>query len=403
MSFLSRILGRETKAASSAPTALCIQSLFEDVPQHDNPYVARCADLKATVCASIRPVIMDADGNECSAPAVERILRRPNPVQSWKDVVYGAVADLSIHGNGFIFPLPVEVQGRRIPGEMWQVPRANVSPQTTGRLFRPVTVWQVGSGDGTYLVPPEEMVHIHTRLQSDMALGISPLDAIRQSIAQQAAARTWNVSLMRNGAKPTIAILNPGEYTEEQVADLRATLDTGTAGGVNAGRYLYLQDGMTVQAVGYSAVDMDFANAMTVTAREIAIGMGVPPELIGDSANKTYSNAQEANREFAEHTILPILEQLYGQLTRVLEPYLPEGVRIGYDMAQVDAIKGGREALMTALAGAGYLTVNEKRAMLAFDAVEGGDTVMVSAGEIPITDATAPLDELASAVRREPS
>lgn len=380
-----------------------ISGAMGGAPYTENPYVYKCADLKSTVCASIRPLVVDGDGNEVTVPQLERVFRRPNPLQSWRDLVYNAVMDLSLTGNGYI--IHISDPGRGGQGEIWQVDSRNVTPNETSDLFMPVRSWRVGAGR-VMTIELEDMAHIHTRLNASGTKGIDPLSPIRQSIEQQAAARLWNVSMMKNGSKPTLMISDPNRMTAEAFDEFKRRFMQSNSGSANAGRAIILDGGKTAAGIGYSALDMDFANCMVVCAREIAIGMGVPPELVGDSANKTYSNAAEANKEFAEHTILPILEQLYGQLTKVLirdTISLQRGIRITYDQTQIDDLRGGREALMASLAGAGYLTVNEKRGMLNYPPVDGGDVVMVGAGEIPIAEATAPTSDLISSIRSEPS
>ena len=372
-----------------------------------NPYVYRCADLKATVCASIRPIAVDEDGNEAEVPELRSLFRHPNPLHSWRDMVYDAVMDLSITGNGYIIPITADIPGGRVVSELWQIGSENVTPHETSNLFLPVDYWMVGAGTGERrTVLPEDMVHIHTRLNQQGTEGMDPLRPIRQSIEQQAVARMWNLALMRNGSKPTLVISDQKTMTEGQFEEFKRRFRSSYEGASAAGRAIVLDGGKTATGIGFSALDMDFANSMTVCAREIAIGMGVPPELIGDSANKTYSNAVEANREFAEHTVEPILAQLYGQLTRAIVPKLPREyrrIRISYDQAQVDELKGGRDSLMGVLAACDYLSVNDKRGMLNFPPVEGGDVVMVQAGAVPIDEASAPISDLMASVRSEPA
>ena len=50
-----------------------------------------------------------------------------------------------------------------------------------------------------------------------------------------------------------------------------------------------------------------------------------------------------------------------------------EGFRVTVDADRVDALAADRSALWSRVTAAPFLTVNEKRAMVGFSAIEGGD------------------------------
>ncbi|MBO4797465.1 MAG: phage portal protein, partial [Candidatus Methanomethylophilaceae archaeon] len=155
---------------------------------------------------------------------------------------------------------------------------------------------------------------------------------------------------------------------------------------------LILDEDANIVSAGFNARDMDYANGVTVSAREIAIAFQVPPELIGDSANKTYSNAQEANREFAQHTVVPLADQMYEALSRRLWP--TGDAKLTYDRSAIDALKGDESALLTALTACDFLTTNEKRARMNYGEVDGGDEILTGMGKVPLSETSTPIDQL---------
>jgi phage portal protein BeeE len=56
-----------------------------------------------------------------------------------------------------------------------------------------------------------------------------------------------------------------------------------------------------------------------------------------------------------------------------LGPAFGEHLRLTYDADQVDALPAEREAVWARVAAADFLTVNEKRAAVGYEPVEGGD------------------------------
>ena len=188
-------------------------------------------------------------------------------------------------------------------------------------------------------------------------------------------------ALMDNGAKPSTIIMDPHTMTRGQFEEFVARLRGDHAGENNAGKAMVLDGGKTVAAAGFNARDMDYATGVTTSGREIAIALGVPPELVGDSANKTYANAAEANKEFALHT---------GALSAKVCPVY--GVaRIGFDASQIDGMRGDEAAMMSALQASTFLTVNEKRQRLGFEPVPNGDVILTGMGNVPLDEvATVP-------------
>lgn len=347
-----------------------------------NPYVYRCADLRATAVASLDPVIYDKNDEAIPNHPLMQVLMAPNPLMSWRDLVYTTQIDYSISGNTFIVPL-LTILG---VGELWPVSPGCVSAVETGRIFDPVSEWQVSTAGGVIDVEPSRMIHMHTATDIDGIWGISPLEAAGLSIEQQSMARRWNVSLMANGAKPSIVVQDPRHMTSTMFEEFKARLSAGHAGSEKAGSIMVLDDGKTIATAGFNARDMDYSQGVTTSAREIAIAMGVPPELVGDSANKTYSNAQEANKEFAAHTVKPQADLFYSTLTRKLAHLYPDVGRIGYDESQIDGLKGDESSIITALTSCDFMTINEKRARLSYGPVPGGDRVLTDMSKMDIND-----------------
>ena len=356
----------------------------------ENPYVYRCADLRATAVASLEPIIYDTEGSEIPNHPLLQVLRNPTPDMSWRDAVHKAEMDLSVNGNAYMLPLTT-IKGL---GELWPISPGSVSYDATGDIFKPVSMWRVNSARGTVDVTPERMIHLHTAPGTDGVLGVSPLESAGLSVLQQTRAREWNISLMENGGKPSGTLESDTPLTQSNIKDLQDSLRRDHTGTRNAGRWMVLPYALHANVQGFNARDMDYSMGVTVSAREIAIAMGVPPELVGDSANKTYANAQEANKEFAVHTVKPLADQLYGVLTRKLAPLYPDIGRIGYDEQQIDGLRGDESAIITALTSCDFLTTNEKRRRLSYPDVPGGDEVLMAMGKVPLEELSTPIDQL---------
>ena len=403
MGILDRILGREVKSVSDEgyapsewhelagtdPKGFATYNSQISAGYADNPYVMRCIDLLGNAIASLDPIAYDSEGNEVQVPQLRRLFHRPNPLESWREFAYERVADINLNGNLFALPI-VTIRG---VDEVWGIPPNHVDAEETSDLMHPVRMWRISNGTGVILVDPSRMIHAHKKLSVDSIMGISPLSAAARSITQQTESRKWNLSLMRNGAKPSLVIQNPNPMGQAQFRDFVARLNASHTGS-KAGSTMVLTDGMTISTAGFNARDMDYSQGVTTSGREIAIALGVPPELVGDSANKTYANAQEANREFALHTVVPQADRFFGALSMRICPHYPDVAYIGYDRSQIDGLRGDEATMLTALESCSFLTVNEKRQRLGFEPVPDGDVILTAMGNVPLEEVATPAEDL---------
>lgn len=356
----------------------------------DNPYVYRCMDLRATSVSSLKPIVFDKEGNEVPNHPLNILLDRPNPRSTWRQFMYDVQIDIAATGNAYILPM-VTVNG---VSELWRLPPDRVSYTATGDIFRPVDYWIVTTGTQAIHVEPERMIHVHTQLGPDMIHGIAPLDAAGLSIKNQNDAREWNSSVLNNGAKPTLIVSDKHEMTPFQFDEFKRKLTAINSGKQNAGKVLVLDGDKTASTAGFSATDMDYSNGIVLSAREICIAFGVPPEHLGDSANKTYSNMEEGSRFYATHTVIPLADMVYESLTVFMRKYYKDFDHVGYDMEQIDGMSSDGTEIITALTNANFLTVNEKRARLSYESVEGGDVILQPLGQAPLSEVSTDIDTL---------
>ncbi len=207
--------------------------------------------------------------------------------------------------------------------------------------------------------------------------GFAPVEAAAVALDLHNAAGNWNKALLDNSARPSGALVytakDGGNLSAEQYERLKAELETGFTGAARAGRPLLLEGGLDWKAMSLSPKDMDFLEAKNSAAREIALAFGVPPMLLGIPGDNTYANYKEANAAFWRGTVLPLTAKIAGAIGAWLAPAFGDQLRLWFDADQVDALSADREALWARVAAADFLTVNEKRAAVGYDAVAGGD------------------------------
>lgn len=223
------------------------------------------------------------------------------------------------------------------------------------------------------------VLHIKNFNPTDDLRGLSPLAAAAASIDQYNESSSWNLSMLKNAARPSGALIvksnghNDSYLTDDQFEDLREQLNEIYTSSSNTGRPILLQGGLEWQEMSLSPKDMDFIESKHSNARDIALCLGVPPQLLGIPGDNTYNNYQEARLAFWEDTIIPILDDLVDALNNWLTPQFANNLMLTYDLDEVSALSSKREKLWSKLENASFLTTNEKRRIIGLSPINKGD------------------------------
>lgn len=312
------------------------------------------------------------------------LLNRPNPWQGSGRFFENVTAFLMLSGNSYIEAVGPD---GRPPRELY-VLRPDRMKVVPGNAQQLISGYEYTVNGVKVKLKPEQVLHLKLFNPVDDWYGMGPIEAAARSIDQNNESRAWNVSLLQNAARPPGALVTNEELTEEQFNRLREQIQEQYAGHRNAGRPLLLEGGMDWKDLALSPADMHWLEGLKLSAREIAIAFGVPPELIGDTSNKTYSNYKEARLAFYTETILPLMDWLKDELNNWLVPQFGDDrLYVDYDRDEIEALQEDRGAVWDRAMEAvrqGVLTRNEARLLLGYEEVEGGDVLMVPGNMLPL-------------------
>lgn len=161
-----------------------------------------------------------------------------------------------------------------------------------------------------------------------------------------------------------------------------------------------LEGGMDFKEAGMNPKDATMDSTLLMVMRMISVGLGVDPALLGDNANKTYSNYVEAVRALIKLTSLPMLDWILDWMNAWYMPrYGTPEYKLGYDEADIKALREDAtekvKRLVDQVAGM-IITPDEARAELGRLPMEGmAAQILAKVGIIPLDDiglGTVPLD-----------
>ncbi len=331
-----------------------------------NPIVFRSVRMIAESVASIRWLAYEGESEAPDHPALG-LVTTPNREQSGMAFLEALVSNLLLFGNAF-------VEAVRIDGAMreWHVlrpDRMSIVPGANG--WPEFYEYRVGAERIRFSARDGSILHLKVFAPLDDHYGASPLAAAETALDIHNAAGAWNRALLENAARPSGALVYAGPegatLSEEQFSRLKSELDESFSGFRNAGRPLLLEGGLDWKALSLSPKDMDFIEAKSTAAREIALALGVPPLLLGLPGDNTFANYQEANRAFWRQTVLPCAQRIQDAFRCWLaEDY--GGFHLQLDLDRIDALASERAAEWARIGAADFLTREEKRSALGYGA-----------------------------------
>lgn len=340
-----------------------------------NAICYRCVRMIAEAAASI-PLRVVEQGQELDDHPLLALLNRPNSKQCGPELLEEWYGYLLVAGNTYMEVVQIEERARELyvlrPDRMKVVPGKDGWPQAYeyGVEGRKV-LYEVPSLEKQPAVLHHALFH-----PTNDHYGMSPIEAAATAIDIHNTASKWNKALLDNSARPSGALVytaKDGHLTTEQYERLREELAENFEGAGNAGKPLLLEGGLDWKNMGLSPRDMDFIEAKYIAAREIALALGVPPMLLGIPGDNTYSNYAEANRSFWRQTVLPLAEKTAKTLSNWLAPSFGPSLKLKLATDEVVALAPERETVWARAERAQFLSINEKRALIGYPPIEGGD------------------------------
>jgi len=338
-----------------------------------NPIVYRAVRMISEAAASIPVQLFEGRHRLDSHPLID-LLAHPNGACCGPDLMEDWYGYLLIAGNAYMEAVSIGGTARELhvlrPDRMKVIAGPDGWPSAYEYTANGASV-RFAQSPGEGLRP---ILHMALFNPSNDYYGMSPVQAALSAIDLHNAASSWNKALLDNAARPCGALVYTAEgahLTEEQFSRLKSELESNYQGAANAGRPMLLEGGLDWRAMSLSPKDMDFMEAKHAAAREIALALGVPPMLLGIPGDNTYANYSEANRVFWRQTVLPLVARTLKALEGWLCPRFGEGLALRPALEEIEALSSERAALWERVAGADFLTVDEKRAAVGLGPLGG--------------------------------
>lgn len=313
------------------------------------------------------------------------LLKKPNPELTGADFFTKIVSHLLLYGNSYI--ILNSITKSNISG-LYALNPENVEIKFQKNIpiaysFRTSS----GASGSEQLFPIDKisrqskLLHIKNFNPADNNYGLPSIAAAAKAINLHHKTLEWNMSLLRNSSRPSGALVfqdGNGYLSDDQFERLKEQFYDNFSGSMNSGKPLILEGGLKWQDTSSAERFEKFLELKDSIARDIAIAFNVPPQLLGINGDNTYSNMQEARLALWEENIIPLLDKLSDNFSSWLSHWYGEELLIDFDRDSISCLTEKRENLWAKITDANFMTVNEKRAMVGFDPIKGGDVILTN-------------------------
>jgi HK97 family phage portal protein len=215
--------------------------------------------------------------------------------------------------------------------------------------------------DGKEVILPERNVWHVPGFGFDGLVGYSRVAMARRSLENAIAVEEYGLHTFATGAMQAVVIKHPHQLGTEAKRNIREGWEEQQGGLTNAQRAAVLDEGMTVDTVGFPPEDAQFLESRRWSVEDVARWLRLAPTKLSDFSRATFSNIEETNRAHATDTLRPVgrrLDQAANKdLIGIGTGYYAEHL---YDAILVASIKDRFEAYGHARANA-FMTEDEVR------------------------------------------
>jgi len=311
---------------------------------------------------------------EKAAISPARILKRPNPYQTFVEVLEQVVSWQLLKGFGALYAEPMNL--RSLDADMIRNEKGTL---------------QVLEGGNWKQIDPKLLV-LFPNLSLTGQMGLSELSTVMDAAnMDENAKQVWN-NQMNSGGILSGLLSTDVKLSDVELSAMRARWEERYGGVQKAGTMGFLGAGFKFTPMGISAADMKMLEVSKVTKNEIGTAFGVPGIFLGDMESVDYSNAQIQERILYSNTVCPKADRLADRITTFLLPLLGlKGLTFKFDYSGIEALQANkleRAQIDEINLRTGVVTINEIRERDGYkDKKKWGDAWWTSAMSVPVTSA----------------
>lgn len=321
------------------------------------------------------------------------LLAKPNPQTTRYRLIDALVNDLGIYDVACW--AKAKVDGSM--AGLLRLPPSQITPRGDSWAW-PDGVTFRGS-KGKIDLDAEQIVLFRGYNPTDARWGVSPMETLRQILAEEYQATLYREQLWRNGARFPGHIRRPAgappwkDGARERFRNDWRGLYTGA--GPGAGGTPILEDGMTFEPGGITPVQAQYLETRKLTREEVASAFHIPLPMVGILDHATFSNIEEQHKNLYQDTLGPWLTMIEQEIGLQLVPEFDDTGKVYVEFNLAEKMKGSFEeqaAALQTMVGRPVMTAAEGRARLNLPDIGGDSHQLVTPLNVLIGGQASPSD-----------
>jgi len=298
---------------------------------------------------------------EFLSPNLERIWERPNRYQSGYDFIRQMTQQALLYGNAFA------LINRKRNGEIYELVPLAIGSVTLD-VTSPTPVYKTTDYGA---LDPENILHIKANPIEGLWAN-SPIQLCKTAIIIGLNQENNVQKNAEAGGLPNMAFIHPTQLNQAaRQAIVHEYLKNHS--GKNSGKPIVLSENMRIEKLSSTSVAADLEQARKYSIADVSRIYGVPTAYLGETSGNVYGSLEWMGRAYVDSCLSHWFEAWKSELMLKLgeEPLFDTDFLIKPSLAETfAALRTGVEASI--------ITRNEARAMIDYDAVDGGDEFIVA-------------------------
>jgi HK97 family phage portal protein len=347
--------------------------------------------------------VSDADRRRTMDDPVALLLRRPNPSTTSYELVYRLAMDLKLYDVAVWMLVNADTPSG---WEIYPIPPRWINSTGGGTAWAPQWMEVIRPGSGKRVIlenapsEPAQFLAFHGYSPSDPASWMSPVDALKDVLAEQIQAWTYRQQVWQRGGRVGTIITRPAaapvwsDEARKQFGKDWAAKWTGPD-GPKAGGTPILEDGMTLGNVRFNAREEEWSEVAKLSLATVAAVYHTSPTMVGVLDNANYSNVKEFSRMLYTDTLGPDIAMIEDRLNAFLVPQVsPNGsvyVEFNVQAKLAGSFEEQAQVLSTSV-GRPWMTADEARGRLNMPSLGGDAAQLVTPLNVLVGGQASPRD-----------
>lgn len=220
--------------------------------------------------------------------------------------------------------------------------------------------------------------------------GYSVITRARESIGLGMAAEEFGALHFGSGTHPGVVVSHPSKLSQEAHDNLKGDLVNKYSGLGKSHRLLLLEEGMSIEKIGFSPEDSQFLETRQFQIPEIARWFNLPPHKLKDLTKSSFNNIEQEQISFVTDSILPWLVRFEQHYNMQLLTEQERNRKLYFKHIVEGLLRGDAESrgnFYNQMFMIGGMSINEIREKEDLNPIQGGDEHFVPLNMIPLESA----------------